>query len=119
MEANVTLAFSESLAGPWTTDRIDLKLDSYMGNPSMMVHANGTAVLVWRGSKGFCTATAPSVRGPYTRVYTAPFRLVDPHIFWIDSPPSYHVISLEGGHVFTSHLDNGWTRAASSPDSAH
>ena len=56
MEANVTLAFSKSLDGPWTTDRIDVALDDYMGNPSMMIHANGTAILIWRGSKGFATA---------------------------------------------------------------
>eukprot|EP01051_Picozoa_sp_SAG22_P012136 SAG22_NODE_1236_length_5055_cov_12.649593_2_plen_327_part_00 len=114
MEGNVTLAFASSPAGPWT-DRIDVHLDRSMSNPSMMVHANGTAVLVWRGSNGFCTAMAKSIRGPYTQVNTADFSLVDPHIFWVDSPPSYHVISLEGGHAFTSHLENGWTRAPAPP----
>ena len=118
MEGNVTLAFSKSLSGPWTMDRIDVQLDKYMGNPSLMVHANGTAVLVWRGSNGFCTAVASSVRGPYTQINTAPFHLVDPHIFWIDSPPSYHVISLEGGHAFASHLEHGWTRIEA-PNAQH
>jgi hypothetical protein len=118
MESNVTLAYSKSLSGPWTTDRIDARLDTYMSNPSMMVHANGTAVLVWRGSKGFCTARAPSIRGPFTLVNTASFSLVDPHIFWIETPPSYHVISLEGGHAFASHLDSGWTRVPA-PNAQH
>jgi hypothetical protein len=37
MEANVSMLFSSSLQGPWA-DRLDVALDKYMSNPSMLVH---------------------------------------------------------------------------------
>ena len=108
-----------------------------MSNPSMLVHKNGSVVMVWRGSHGLTTATAPTTRGPFKRVPLPPqpidgedmmaggangdatdastIRVVDPHIMWLDepSPGAYHVISTEGGHAWS--LDaRHWVLAPSS-----
>ena len=60
MERNVSLAFSKSLDGPWECC-LDVSLDSYMANPTILIHRNGSVVLTWRGSKGLSTGTAPSI----------------------------------------------------------
>ena len=102
MEKNVSLAFSKSLFGPWECCE-DVPLDSRMANPSMLVHKNGSVVLVWRGSKGLTTATAPDIHGPFTRAESPRTKtVVDPHIMWLEESSSYHVISVEGGHHFST-----------------
>ena len=101
MERNVSLAYSKSLDGPWECC-LDVSLDSYMANPTILIHRNGSVVLTWRGSKGLSTGFAPSIHGPFRLAGASPGHVrVDPHLIFLDEPPSYHVISLEGGHDFS------------------
>lgn len=114
VESNISLAFAPSLDGPWTCC-IDVALgEDLYKNPSLLVHTNGSAVMVWRGLHGvLATAFAPNVRGPYrraTQTPAVPVSVVDPHILWLDEPPSYHIISTEGGHHW-SHDAINWHNA--------
>ena len=107
MEHNVSFAFSSSPAGPWSCCP-DVQLDVTLKNPSLLIHLNGTAVLVWLGPSAnngsrLMTARADSVRGKFTVVgatgAVANPVVVDPQIMWLAESQSYHVdqVGLGGG----------------------
>ena len=109
----------------------------------LLIHRNGTAVLVWRGSQGGGLVTArgaDSVRGrfsvvPAREAVAAPTAVVgagegrlgsgggppgnpvvvDPHIMWVDEAQSYHVIGLEGVHYAKHDLESPWVAVGSEP----
>lgn len=113
MERNVSLAFSRSPAGPWECCN-DVSLGGVMKNPSLLIHRDGTAVLVWRAgghAGGLTTARADGVRGRFRVVPTGapadPY-VVDPHLMWLEESRSYHVLGLGGAHYARRALDEPW-----------
>ena len=147
----ITMLYSDSMNGPWK-QRAGVVLepsaanawDSFVTNPSLYFFPNGSAIMVYRG--GPCMpkksdphpktdrpcdghhvaiATAPSWKGPFTRVdtpgvdgpYAWPNQTEDPGIFR-DARGNFHIIghslknSFPGGHSF-SRDGLSWTFAGS------
>ena len=109
-ESNITLYTAPSLTGPWTSQGVVLgendqgTWDEDTSNPSPWILPSGEVLLMYRGcvvGGGGChneyigVASAPSWRGPYTRLLKTPILpgtpAEDPS-FWVDKRGHFHFL---------------------------
>jgi len=119
----INLAYSTSLDGPWQQiDQANMihgragKWDEMVTNPAPVILQNGTVLLFYRGSSTQGTtkiyqiglASAPSWKGPYTRVVDSSLFTVsneDPFV-WQETDGHFHMLTHYfaggGGHAFSA-----------------
>ena len=134
LESNVTLYTSPSLTGPWTSQGVVLGEDDQgtwdedTSNPSPWILPSGEVLLMYRGcivGGGGCyheyigVASAPSWRGPYTRLLKTPIlrdTVAEDPSFWVDKRGHFHFLmhyipdhTRVARHAFARNYTGPWS----------